>query len=72
MWMQMNEVTLDSLWEISNNLVNFWSLDVDSGTNMGMVLVCLDREHSRVIAHFTQILSLHYDNTISEKLTFQV
>lgn len=28
-------------WEISYNLVNFCSLDVDSGTNIGMVLVCL-------------------------------
>lgn len=30
--------------KISNNLVNFCSLDVDSGTNMGMVFVCLGQK----------------------------
>jgi len=31
------------MWELSYNLVNFCSLDVDSGTNIGMVLVCLEQ-----------------------------
>lgn len=58
-WMKTPaEVNVEYLGEIGYNLVNFWSLDVDSGTNMGMVLVCLDIEHSYVIVHFRQILSM--------------
>lgn len=56
---------------MSYNLVNFCSLDVDSGTNIGMVLVCLEQRAFTCDRTFQTHLKhagcfCHIDTTISE------